>query len=287
MDCETLLVRHEALGYGRNAAEILETGELFSQIERTWPPRDLYAFKGRAGIHDKVFQGLIAVSRDQRLKQLGNKLPANYNALFALTRYTDDELEKALSEGILGPSTSYRSINNWRKSYRMQVNREHGEAFNGLPNVEAKVSYHEDNETSREIRESLQKLQEKYPSFKLVKSFSQGRALEFPHTESISFQKVVEALKWAIDQRAGEFLNEAALLDLKNYQLSRDRPEDLKNLSLNAFRELLTKITGSSSVFWVRCGEIYQYRIGLEIAHAKSFKEIEKLLRTLLKASAK
>jgi len=53
----------------------------------------------------------------------------------------------------------------------------------------------------------------------------------------------------AIDERAGMFLEEALLLDMKKHRLTRTKAQDLKNLSLKAFKELLQKIVGNDN-FW-------------------------------------
>ena len=278
MNQEELLLRHEALGYGRTAQELLETCQMFAEMEAVWLPKDLYVFKGRAGINEKVWKKLLTINQDKRLQSNVDVLPANYNALFSLTRYSDEELKKALEQGFITPKSSYRTIDNWRKKYAESDDSLLYSEIVTLPDVEIKVIYHQENAAAREIRSSLLRISEQYPTLKLINTLPRGKpVLQGAKTSP----QIADQLEMAIDTRDLEFLVEAALLDLQLLGLAREAGS-LKNLSLKNFKELLVKIVGSAELFWERCGEIYQYRVALEIAKSKDYTTRNKLFSQLV-----
>jgi len=271
MNQEELLLRHQALGYGRSAQELLETCRIFAEVEEEWTSRDLYAFKGRAGINDQVWKKLLAIHKDERLPKHVEILPTNYNALFSLTRYSNEELERALQQGLIAPKTSYRAINNWRKQYSGDVDAERRGLFVALPDVEIKAFYHQENDVTETIRAAIVDLAERYPTLKVIHTLPTRSSSRPLLQGSKTPARIADLLKAAIDERASEFLEEAAMLDLQLHNLRRDKPEGLKNLSLKSFKELLVKIVGSTEAFWQRCGTIYQFRIGLEVAKSDTY----------------
>jgi len=282
MNQEELLLRHQALGYGRSAQELLETCRIFAEVEEEWSSRVIYAFKGRAGINDKVWKKLLAIHKDQRLAKYVEILPTNYNALFSLTRYSDAELERAMEQGLISPKTSYRTIDNWRNQYSGDVDAEQRGLFVALPDVEIKAFYHQENDVTEAIRAAIVDLAERYPTLKVIHTLP-PRSNSRPLLQgSKTPARVADLLKAAIDERAPEFLEEAAMLDLQRHSLLRDKPEGLKNLSLKSFKELLVKIVGSTEAFWQRCGAIYQYRLGLEVAKSDTYAVRDKHLSQLV-----
>jgi hypothetical protein len=281
MNQEELLLRHEALGYGRTAQELLETCQMFAEMEAVWLPKDLYVFKGRAGINEKVWKKLLTINEDKRLQSNVDVLPTNYNALFSLTRYSDEELKKALEQGLITPKTSYRTIDNWRKKYAESNDSLLYSEIVALPDVEIKVIYHQENAAAREIRSSLLQLSEQYPTLKIINTLPRGTTSKPVLQGAKTSPQIAEQLEKAIDERDLEFLVEAALLDLQLLGLAR-KPGSLKNLSLKNFKELLVKIIGSAELFWKRCGEIYQYRVALEIAKSEDYTTRNKLFSQLV-----
>jgi hypothetical protein len=286
MNQEELLLRHEAVGYGRTAQELLETCRIFAEMEAAWLPKDLYVFKGRAGINEKVWKKLLTINKDKKLQNNVDVLPANYNALFSLTRYSDQELKKALEQGFITPKTSYRTIDNWHKKYAASDDSQLYFEIVALPDVELKVIYHQDNAAAREIRSSLLRLSEKYPTLKLINTLPRGTTSKPVLQGAKTSTEIAEQLEKAIDTRDLEFLVEAALLDLQKLGIGRESGS-LKNLSLKNFKELLIKIVGSSEMFWQRCGEIYQYRIALEIAKSEDYTTRNKLFSQLVSNSGR
>jgi hypothetical protein len=281
MNQEELLLRHEALGYGRTAQELLETCQMFAEMEAAWLPKDLYVFKGRAGINEKVWKRLLSINEDKRLQSHLDVLPTNYNALFSLTKYSDEELKKALAQGLITPKTSYRTFNNWRKKYAVSDDSQIYSEIVTQPDVEIKVIYHQDNTAAREIRSSLLQLSKQYPSLKLINTLPRGTTGKIVLQGAKTSPQIADQLEMAIDTRDLEFLVEAALLDLQLLGLAREAGS-LKNLSLKNFKELLVKIVGSAELFWERCGEIYQYRVALEIAKSKDYTTRNKLFSQLV-----
>jgi hypothetical protein len=286
MNQEELLLRHEALGYGRTAQELLETCRIFAEMEAAWLPKDLYVFKGRAGINEKVWKKLLTINEDKRLQNNVDVLPANYNALFSLTKYSDEELKKAFAQSLITPKISYRTIDNWRKKFAESNDSQFNSEIVALPDVEIKVIYHQDNAAAREIRSSLLRLSEQYPTLKLINTLPRATTDKPVLQGAKTSPQIAEKFEKAIGERDLEFLLEAALLDLQKLGLGRE-PGSLKNLSLKNFKELLIKIVGSAELFWKRCGEIFQYRIALEIAKSEDYTTRNKLFSQLVRNASR
>jgi hypothetical protein len=106
--------------FGATAIEVLETAALIAAADQDWDKNTVTAFQDQQKIHKKVWDKLIGIHRDQRLRPLQDSLPASYTALYALAVMSRGELQAALKEGLVRSDASSRSILDWTKAYRLR-----------------------------------------------------------------------------------------------------------------------------------------------------------------------
>jgi hypothetical protein len=110
--------------YGNTAAEVLETCALVAQYAEERTPDQVMAFQESVHINPQVWLRLIALHRDERLKQHLEHLPPSYTTLYAIHRMGDEELDAAVQQGVIHPKASSHSILFWTKQNRQQLGQE-------------------------------------------------------------------------------------------------------------------------------------------------------------------
>ena len=105
--------------YGDTAAEVLKTCALVAEYAQEHTPDQVKAYQERVGINSQVWLRLLALHRDERLKQHLKDLPASYTALYAVSRMEDEAIEAAIHQGIIHPSASSHAILAWSKHSRL------------------------------------------------------------------------------------------------------------------------------------------------------------------------
>jgi hypothetical protein len=107
--------------FGATATAVLETAALIAAADQDWDKRTVTAFQDQQKIHKKVWDKLIAIHRKTSLRSLQDSLPASYTALYALVVMKDEELDAAISDGLLKTKNlSSRAILDWTKAYRLK-----------------------------------------------------------------------------------------------------------------------------------------------------------------------
>jgi hypothetical protein len=107
--------------FGSTATAVLETAALIAAADQDWEKSTVTAFQDQQKIHKKVWDKLIGIHRDQRLRPLQDSLPASYTALYALVVMKDEELDAAISDDLLKKKNlSSRAILDWTKAYRLK-----------------------------------------------------------------------------------------------------------------------------------------------------------------------
>jgi hypothetical protein len=276
-----LLMRHQALkGYGRTAAEILETCRLFAQAEKEWPAEDVYEFKEEAGINPKFWPKLIAIHNETRFKEHLQILPAHINSLYELTKFNYRLFKEAINLGIVTPKTSARALQYYRKAHEDPAAVRRFQEWMP-PEVTIRVNWHEITEKSDEIKKALQALG-KLPEVQLLERYSSSAKETL-----IPVAKLPESVRYSIIEEMMAdlkvFYGEAAAVDLKRYNVKK--VDDFCNLSLKAFKEFLVRIVGSIEEYWQRCGKVNQYRLALEICNSDSYPERDKIMKLMVRLS--
>ena len=105
--------------YGDTAQQVLDLCELVAEAESAWSSTELKAFLKEVGTNPMVWRRLFSISQDKRLPSLVKHLPSSYSALYALTNFSDQELEAAVKEGVISPQSSSRQILSWVRQFRV------------------------------------------------------------------------------------------------------------------------------------------------------------------------
>lgn len=105
--------------YGDTAQQVLDLCDLVAEAESAWSSTELKAFLKEVGTNPMVWRRLFSISQDKRLPGLVENLPSSYTALYALTNFSDQELEEGIKEGVISTKSSSRQILDWVKQFRV------------------------------------------------------------------------------------------------------------------------------------------------------------------------
>ena len=105
--------------YGDTAQQVLDLCDLVAEAESSWSSTELKAFLKEVGTNPMVWRRLFSIAQDERLPALVENLPSSYSALYALTNFSDQELEAAVKEGVISTKSSSRQILDWIKQFRV------------------------------------------------------------------------------------------------------------------------------------------------------------------------
>ena len=105
--------------YGDTAQQVLDLCDLVAEAESSWSSGELKAFLKEVGTNPMVWRRLFSIAQDKRLPPLVKNLPSSYSALYALTNFSDQELEAGVKEGVIGNKSSSRQILDWIKQFRV------------------------------------------------------------------------------------------------------------------------------------------------------------------------
>ena len=105
--------------YGDTAQQVLDLCDLVAEAESAWSSAELKAFLKEVGTNPMVWRRLFSIAQDNRLPPLVKNLPSSYSALYALTNFSDQELEAGVKEGVISAQSSSRQILDWIKQFRV------------------------------------------------------------------------------------------------------------------------------------------------------------------------
>lgn len=104
--------------YGSTAEEVLVTCSQVAKYAEKSSAQEIKELQKRVNINPQVWTRLILLSKDCRLWQNCNRLPASYSTLYAVSRLTNEEFQLALDRLIIHTQTSSHSILAWTKEIR-------------------------------------------------------------------------------------------------------------------------------------------------------------------------
>jgi len=104
--------------YGSTAEEVLVTCSQVAEYAEKSSAQEIKELQKRVNINPQVWTRLILLSKDCRLWQNCNRLPASYSTLYAVSRLTNEEFQLALDRLIIHTQTSSHSILAWTKEIR-------------------------------------------------------------------------------------------------------------------------------------------------------------------------
>jgi hypothetical protein len=107
--------------FGRDGAAVLVTAGLVAAANASWDKGSISTFQDNQKLHPKVWDKLVAIHKDQKLRGIKDRLPASYTALYALVVMKDEELKAAVAEkDLVTPGASSRSLLDWTKAFRLK-----------------------------------------------------------------------------------------------------------------------------------------------------------------------
>ena len=105
--------------YGDTAKQVLDLCALVMEAESTLSYMKLKAFLSGTGTNPMVWRRLVSIAKDNRLPPLVENLPSSYTALYALSNFSDQELEAGVKQGVISAKSSSRQILDWIKQFRV------------------------------------------------------------------------------------------------------------------------------------------------------------------------
>jgi hypothetical protein len=107
--------------FGMNGAAVLVTAGLVAAANASWDKGTIGTFQDNQKLHPKVWDKLVAIHKDQKLRPIKDLLPASYTALYALVVMSDEEFSAAVAEeDLVTAGASSRSLLDWTKAYRLR-----------------------------------------------------------------------------------------------------------------------------------------------------------------------
>jgi len=109
--------------FGSTAEKIRATADLIAAADTCWEKGTITAFQRQHKINAQVWDKLVWIAKSTNLRSLPEEdLPASYTALYALVVMTPEELQAAVSEGLLSREKplSSRAILDWTKAFRLR-----------------------------------------------------------------------------------------------------------------------------------------------------------------------
>ena len=105
--------------YGDNALKVLDLCALVAEAESSWSSTELKEFLKEVSTNPMVWRRLFSIAKDKRLPPLVKNLPSSYSALYALTNFSNQEIEAGIKEGVINAQSSSRKILDWVKQFRV------------------------------------------------------------------------------------------------------------------------------------------------------------------------
>lgn len=265
--------------FGSIAAEVLETAALVAAAHLDWDKTTIAAFQEQQGIHAKVWGKLVSIARSQNLSSLPQEdLPASYTALYALEVMTPQELQAAISEGLLTRSKnqplSSRAILDWTKAFRLRGTGIEQE-------IPLTLVLREDlnEQQQQDLLAALSQVAEEFGAevlqgkggVKQVQVKAEARQARAQVIEEMLMQEIGEVVRSAPDDLKSRFGIESAL-DL----ISGSREQ-----FTGFFKVLESK---DQEVFWIKYGRAYCLKIARDFNLTDSRFERSQLIKRIKQA---
>ena len=262
--------------YGDTAQQVLDLCDLVAEAETSWSSTELKEFLRQVGTNPMVWRRLFSIAQDKRLPALVENLPSSYTALYALTNFSDQELEAGVKEGVIGTKSSSRQILDWIKQFRVG---------NGSGESKAEVLYlRVDPNQTQEQRKSLIDA--------LVATASDHGALLVTDSEQLTKRYSVNQQR----MEAGKVLRQELLLEVQDIFpriIEHDRNRmgvvsvgELVDSDLSLFGQYLISAAGSRIAMFEQYGSTYCKKIVYEHTQAEDRSQRFNYKRRLIQCKA-
>ena len=258
--------------YGDTAQQVLDLCDLVAEAVSAWSSTELKVFLREVGTNPMVWRRLVSIAQDKRLPPLVKNLPSSYSALYALTNFSDQELEAAVREEVISAQSSSRQILDWIKQFRVG---------NGSGESKAEVLYLrvDPNQTQEQIQNLIHAL--------IMIAEEHGAELV---TDSEKLTK-----RYSVNQRrleAGQVLRKELLEEIGSiYPLVNERKRsrlgissigELVDSDTADFGQFLISAAGSRLAMFEQYGVIYYKKIAYEHTRARDRSQRFNFKRRLL-----
>ena len=224
----------------KSAESVLTVSALVRQAKESLSEEDFVVLRERAGYGEKVWSKFLQIGLDDRLEKLKADLPRSYTTIHAIHCLTDEELEEAISQGIIYSSLSQGNLNRWLRGFR--YGEIEGDADDkSLVTILGPSSLSE--ESLQRLRDDLEKVAKVYGC----------RTLTEGDTSSVSLRQ-----KQSLDK--GKQLEITLMRDLKSTWDKAEHQyrtlfglnslDDLVNANMSTFTGFLNRVRGSKDAFW-------------------------------------
>ena len=262
--------------YGDTAQQVLDLCDLVAEAETSWSSTELKEFLRQVGTNPMVWRRLFSIAQDKRLPALVENLPSSYTALYALTNFSDQELEAGVKEGVIGTKSSSRQILDWIKQFRVG---------NGSGESKAEVLYlRVDPNQTQEQRKSLIDA--------LVATASDHGALLVTDSEQLTKRYSVNQQR----MEAGKVLRQELLVEVQDIlprvtEHERNRMGvasvgELVDSDLSIFGQFLIAAAGSRIAMFEQYGPTYCKKIAYEHTQAEDRSQRFNYKRRLIQCKA-
>ena len=262
--------------YGDTAQQVLDLCDLVAEAESNWSSTELKAFLKEVGTNPMVWRRLFSIAQDKRLPALVENLPSSYTALYALTNFSDQELEAAVLEGVISTKSSSRQILDWIKQFRVG---------NGSGESKAEVLYlRVDPNQTQEQRKSL---------------FDALIAIADEHGAQLVTEPEQLTKRYSVNQQrkeAGKRLRYEMSKSIQSiyYRMSEETRSrfgisstgEVLDLDLSLFGQFLIASAGSRIAMFEQYGSIYCNKIAYEHTQAEDRSQRFNYKRRLIQCKA-
>jgi hypothetical protein len=262
--------------YGDTAQQVLDLCDLVAEAESSWSYTELKAFLKEVGTNRMVWRRLFSIAQDKRLPPLVENLPSSYTALYALTNFSDQELEAGVKEGVISTQVSSRQILDWVKQFRVS---------NGSGESKAEVLY---------LRVDPNKTQEQRKTLidALVAIAGEHGAQLVTDPEQLTKRYTVAQQR----VEAGKVLREELLKEVRGiYPLVTEEVRsrlgvasvgELDDADLSTFGQFLISAAGSRIAMFEQYGSTYCKKIAYEHTQAEDRSQRFNYKRRLIQCKA-
>lgn len=262
--------------YGDTAQQVLDLCALVAEAESNWSQVELDQFLKEVGTNRMVWRRLFSIAQDKRLPGLIDKLPSSYTALYALTNFSDQELETGIMEGVITADSSSRQILDWVKQYRVGF---------GIDKNKTEVLYlRVDPNQSQEQRQSLLDA--------LVAVADEHEALLVMDSEQLTkrytvARKRIDAGMVLRDELEAEVRVVFSLIsEFERTRLGISSVGELVDTDLSTFGQFLIAAAGSRTKMFEQHGSTYCKKIAFEYTQSKNRSQRYNCKRRLLQCKA-
>jgi len=237
--------------YGETAGAVLETCALVAAADEQWTSEQITRFQDGVGIHEKVWDRLLAIHRCDRWQEVDQSdLPGNYTTLYAITTLSEEAWKQLVERKVLHSTLSSRAIVAWEAQVRTGL-------FEFPKRVQMMLACSEDQiDDATAVVEQFKAIAKEHGMLLVFKAPSSRRM-----STGATPEQIMEAISSRLIPLLEEPLHDAGKV-LKD-SLGLHSAEDLVHASVRDFLKFINRTAGSASSALEIYGKHYCLKLGL------------------------